>query len=191
LQPGRLDVALGAVGRAMRRLRAPWYVFGGQAVALHGAPRATEDIDVTVLAEASTPAVLAALRAEGIIPRVEDAGFIATSRVIPSDHRASGWKLDVVLGGPGLEELIAAGSVKRRVGRVVVPLLRLEHLLILKVLAYRPRDIADVSRLLAVNGARVDLAEVRELLAALEEAVAEGGLVARFDRILEGTLRSR
>jgi len=184
-RPGRLDLALGAVGRAMRRLPARWYLFGGQAVALHGAPRATQDIDVTVLAEASVLEVLAALRAEGIVPRLEDPAFIATTRVIPAEHRASGWKVDVVLGSPGLEEVIASRAVTRRVGRVAVPLLRLEHLLTLKVLADRPRDVADVSRLLSVNAAKVDVEEVRELLVALEEALAEGGLVARFDRILE------
>lgn len=181
---GSLEEALKAVGRAMKRVDARWYLFGAQAVALHGVPRTTQDIDVTVLVDSGTPALLEALRAEGITPRFDDDEFIAATRVIPADHLASGWKVDVVLGGPGLEEFIEAQALTRRVGRATVPLLRLEHLLTLKVLADRPRDLADVSRLLAVNRSTVKAPEVRELLRALEQALAEDGLVTRFDRLL-------
>ena len=181
---GSVEEALAAVGRAMKAVGARWYLFGAQAVALHGVPRATQDIDVTALVDSGTAALLTALTAEGITPRFDDAEFIATTRVIPADHRASGWKIDVVLGGPGLEELIASEAVVRRIGRATVPLLRLEHLLTLKTLADRPRDVADVSRLLAVHRARVTADEVRGLLRALEQALAEDGLVARFDRLL-------
>jgi hypothetical protein len=181
-RPGRLDDALGAVSRSMRRLGARWYLFGAQAVALHGVPRATQDIDVTALAEEPI-LVLAALRAEGISPLIDDPGFLATTRVIPAHHRGSGWKLDLVLGGPGLDELIATEAVKRRVGRVTVPVVRLEHLLVLKVLAGRERDLGDVARLLALHGARVGKAEVRDLLRELEEGLGEDGLVRRFDQL--------
>lgn len=75
-------------------------------------------------------------------------------------------------------------AVAHRVGHVTVPLLRLEHLLTLKVLADRPRDVADVSRLLAVNRSTVKPAEVRALLRNLERALAEDGLVSRFDELL-------
>lgn len=160
-RPGSVEVALRSVCRAMKRAGARWYLFGAQAVALHGVPRATQDIDVTVLVEAGTRTLLAALRSEGITPRFDDEAFIATTRVISADHRASGWKIDVVLGGPGLEELFVSEAVAHRVGHVTVPLLRLEHLLTLKVLADRPRDVADVSRLLAVNRSTVKPAEVR------------------------------
>ncbi len=90
----------------------------------------------------------------------------------------------MVLGGPGLEELIESEAKSRRIGRATVPLLRLEHLLTLKVLADRPRDVADVSRLLSVNRSSVNTEEVHSLLRALEQALAEDGLVARFDRLL-------
>ena len=182
-QPG-LESSLGAVSRAMKRIDARWYLFGAQAVALHGAPRATQDIDVTVLVDGAAEPLLAALRAEGIIPRYDDPDFVTTSRVIPADHRASGWKIDVVLGGAGLEDAIAAEAIDHKVGRTSVPLLRLEHLITLKVLADRPRDVADVSRLLTVNRATVDADEIRQLLRALEQALGEGELVTRFDRLV-------
>ena len=41
-------LALAAIAGVMKRLGAKWYLFGAQAVALHGAQRTTQDIDVTV-----------------------------------------------------------------------------------------------------------------------------------------------
>ncbi len=167
----------------MKRLEARWYLFGAQAVLLHGAPRTTQDIDVTVLSDAPVATLVKALRREKIVPRYEDAAFVAETRVIPCDHPASGWKIDIVLGGPGLEELIADQATTRRLGRVIVPLVRLEHLLVLKTLAGRPQDLADVAALLALPGKTIALAEVRGLLRALEVGLAEDGLVDRFNRL--------
>jgi hypothetical protein len=176
--------ALVALSRALRRVRARWYLFGAQAVALHGAARATQDIDVTVLGDFELVDLLAALGKEGIEPRLADLEFLARTRVVPAVHRASGWGIDVVLGGAGLEELIAAQATPRRVGPATVPLLRLEHLLVLKLLAGRPRDLADASRLLQLHAGAVGLDEVRDLLRQLEQALAEDGLVARLEGLL-------
>jgi hypothetical protein len=181
-KPGA-KAALQAVGRAMKTLRARWYVFGAQAVLLHGAPRTTQDIDVTVLTDASISRVIEVLRGAEIVPLIEDTAFLEQTRVLPCNHVPSGWKIDVVLGGPGLEELIAGQAIQRKVGGVSVPLLRIEHLLVLKVLAGRPQDLADVAALLALPGKRIARAEVKALLRALEDELAEDRLVERFERL--------
>lgn len=180
----RVALALAAVQRAAGRLKAPWYLFGAQAVALHGVPRTTADVDVTILWNEEAERVVDALRSAGIEPLVDDPEFIAGTRVIPARHAASGWRLDIVLGGPGLEEQIAADAVKMSVGSLEVPVLRLEHLVVLKLLAQRPQDIADVARLLSVRGDAIQVEEVRELLVALEVGLEESGLVSRFDELL-------
>lgn len=177
--------ALQAIARAMKRVKARWYLFGAQAVLLHGAPRTTQDIDITVLADGlPTPRLLSALRAEKILPRIDDPAFLEETRVIPCDHAPSGWKVDVVLGGPGLEEHIASQAIERKLGGVTVPLLRVEHLIVLKVLAGRPQDLAGVSALLALPQSSIELAEVTDLLSALEADLAEDRLVARFDALV-------
>ena len=171
----------------MKQLKARWYLFGAQAVLLHGAPRTTQDIDVTVLVDGPPTKLLSALRAERIIPRFDDTAFIEQTRVIPCDHVPSGWKIDVVLGGPGLEEFIASEAITQKLGGVSVPLLRVEHLIVLKVLAGRPQDLADVNSLLALPGKSIDLAEIRDLLHALQSELAEEPLVDRFERLLPKT----
>lgn len=142
-------LALAAIAGAMKRLGAKWYLFGAQ--------RTTQDIDVTVLVDRSTEDVVAALEKQGIVSRFSDRAFVAQTRVIPCDHPASGWKIDMVLGGPGLEELFASEAEPRKLGGITVPLVRIEHLITMKVFAGRPQDLADVARLLALKRP-VDLA---------------------------------
>lgn len=88
------------------RLHAGWYVFGAQAVVLWGRPRLTADIDVTVqLGATRTGRLLAAMEEAGFALRVEGTpAFVEATRVLPFLHTASQWPLDLVLGGPGLEE---------------------------------------------------------------------------------------
>lgn len=63
--------ALRALQQVARRLRARWFVFGAQAVALHGVPRMTQDIDVTLLTAAAPREVFA----ERIRPRFRAEAF--------------------------------------------------------------------------------------------------------------------
>ncbi len=177
------EAALQAIGRAMKRLKARWFLFGAQAVLLHGAPRTTQDIDVTVLTEAPIAKLVEVLEAEDIIPLIADSAFIEQTRVLPCEHLPSGWKVDVVLGGPGLEELIAKQAKIRKLGSVSVPLLRIEHLIVLKVLAGRPQDLADVAALLGLPDARIARVEIKALLRAIETELAEDRLVERFERL--------
>lgn len=185
----RVSLALEAVARTAKRLKVPWYLFGAQAVALYGVPRTTADVDVTLLWNSEVGAVLEALRRSGIEPLVEDLAFIERARVVPAHHPASSWRIDVVLGGAGLEQQIAAEAVEMQIEKARVPVLRLEHLLVLKVLAQRPQDLADVARLLEVRGDVVRFDEVVELLSALEAGLEESGLLSTFERLRQAMLR--
>jgi hypothetical protein len=180
---GSVETALQAIDRAMRSLKARWYLFGAQAVALHGAQRTTQDVDVTVLTDEPTAALVKALRREQLVATFDDDAFIEQTRVIPCQHLPSGWKVDVVLGGPGLEELLSLEAENHRVGALRVPVVRLEHLLALKTLAARPQDLADVARLLAARP-DANLDTVRALLRELESALADSELVDRFEALV-------
>lgn len=173
--------ALEAFARLTKTLRLRWYVFGAQAVALHGFPRATADLDVTVdLGKHSPQAFIKALSASGFTPRFRDPEFVRTTRVIPIVHTATGLPMDVVLAGPGLEQLFLDAAEPHRVGRTTVPVISREHLIVTKILAGRPKDLEDVRELLARGGTQVDLAVVEELLAALEEALGQADLRPRL-----------
>lgn len=169
---------LADLSRALRGLGVSWYVFGAQALALRGLPRATADLDVTVLlGSTATGELVAALRRAGFEPAFPDPTFIERTRIVPVRHVASGFPVDVVLGGPGLEELFAAGAERLRVGRVSIPVASATHLLVMKVLAARPKDLEDATSLLGALRGEIDEPEVDHIVRAIAEAIGEDDAV--------------
>ncbi|MEO6772531.1 MAG: DUF6036 family nucleotidyltransferase [Kofleriaceae bacterium] len=176
------EAALVAFASLAKRLGLRWYVFGAQAVNLHGFPRTTADLDLTIeLGDRSIEQVMAALIKAGFLPRFADAAFIASTRVIPVVHGASAFPIDLVLAGPGLEERFLDEVVLRKVGRSSIPLLSVENLIVTKLLAARPKDLEDVRELIAIRD--VDHAKVEELLSILEAALDQSDLRPLYRRL--------
>lgn len=123
------------------------------------------------------------MRKAGFILRIRDATFVAETRVLPFAHASTGWPLDVVLAGPGLEQLFLDGARPMPVGAATVPVISPEHLVATKVLAGRPKDLEDVRGILR-QGTAIDAALVREVLSALEDALGQSDLVPLFDEML-------
>ncbi|ODS52645.1 MAG: hypothetical protein ABS36_16490 [Acidobacteria bacterium SCN 69-37] len=170
-----LTVALGAVG-------APWYVFGAQAALVWGRPRLTTDVDVTVKCGVSTDDLVRALETHGFSLRVDATpAFIRTTRVVPLEHGASGLALDLVLGGPGLEEQFLERAVPIDVAGTLVRFISPEDLIVTKLLAGREKDIGDVRGVLSERGDALDVGRIRATLALLEKALGQSDLT----RILE------
>ena len=153
------------------RVGVPWYVFGAQAVAAYGVPRTTADVDVTVMLGATPVSkLIAALRRAGFELKIDDPTFVAETRVLPLAHAASGWDLDVVLAGPGIEELFMARVRTLSVAGLSIPLIALEDLIATKLLAQRPKDLEDVRGLLRTAG-DLDRDRLAAIVALLEQAL--------------------
>ncbi len=168
-------------GRGLR-----WYVFGAQAVIALGRPRMTADVDVTVeLGTITLPALLRDLAERGFDPAFEfDDEFVNSTRVVPLRHIATETPLDMVLAGPGLEELFLARAVPMDLGGPVVPVIAPEHLIVTKLLAGRPQDLEDVCGLLRAK-LPLDEAEIESILGDLEAALGEGDLMPRWAAVRE------
>jgi len=185
---GSVPEVLSDLAKALRGLHVRWYVFGAQALVLRGFPRATADVDITVLlGTIPTQGLLAALARRGLFPTIEDTTFVTTTRVIPVVHRGTGLLVVVVLGGPGIEERFAAAAETVRVGRIAVPVATATHLVVMKVLAGRPKDLDDAAILLAMQAAQVNSAEIDKLSKALSRALADDGIL---DNLREARRRS-
>jgi len=168
-------------------------VFGAQAVLLWGRPRFTADVDITVRLDPDVPTqFVAAMTRAGFTLRVpEDSGFVERTRVLPFVHAPTGWPLDVVLAGPGLEDRFIAQAVDVDLGNGVhVPVIRAEDLIVTKILAGRPKDIDDVRGVLLERLATLDLESIRETLALLEEALAVSDLLPLLDAELARARRA-
>src|SRR5262249_17860934 len=157
--------------------------FGAQAVLVHGAPRLTADVDVTIDPGASSPSdVLSALSTERIVARA--AGFdelLARSRLLPLVHEPSGTPVDVVLMADGIEKAFAAPAVLVDLGGVTVPVLSAEDLVAMKIVAGRRKDREDVAGILEAQGDRLDLARLRRTLADLDGTLEEPRASKRFE----------
>ncbi|MBI4587882.1 MAG: nucleotidyl transferase AbiEii/AbiGii toxin family protein [Candidatus Rokubacteria bacterium] len=130
----------------------PYALIGGLAVAAWGAPRATEDIDL--LADVGPSSELgAALRA---------AGFEAEwRRGDPDDpvplllrlRGASGPEIDVVCATRAWEREMLGRSIRVRLPEgPETPVIAVEDLIVLKLMAGGPGDLADVADLLERAG---------------------------------------
>jgi hypothetical protein len=156
-------------------------VFGAQAVNLHGFPRATADLDVTIdLGQLSTDVLISDLDAGGFEPRFADADFVAATRVIPVVHRATKLPVDIVLAGPGLEERFLDEVELHPIGRRRIPVLSVENLIVTKLLAGRPKDLEDIRELLAMRADTVDVDRIIQLLELLEAALDHADLIDLF-----------
>jgi hypothetical protein len=178
---------LADLDRALAALGLRWYLFGAQAAILYGVARLTADVDVTVDAGALANAVLVdRLAAAGLELRVPDAaGFADQTRVLPLLHVRSRIPVDVVLAGPGLEELFFSRVEEQSIGDLRVPVASAEDIVTMKILAGRPKDVEDVATILRARP--VDPVRVRATLRLLEQALDRRDLVVEFDRLLDQT----
>jgi hypothetical protein len=140
-------------------------------------------VDVTVRLPAATSAEMlaAGLERHGFVRRVTDADFMARTRVAPFVHTATSLPLDVVLAGPGLEDLFLSRAVQVEVEGVLVPVASAEDIVVMKVLAGRPKDVDDVIAIVAAQERTLDFGYVRGTLGTLERAIGQSDLLPAFE----------
>lgn len=177
--------ALRAVSRWLDAGPTPGALIGGVAASILGRPRFTDDIDLLVLIEREKwDGFLTAGQEYRIVARIDDVlEFAETSRVLLVSHEPSGIGIDVVLGALPLEEEIVHGATKTRVLDSVVPIATPESIIVMKAVAGRARDVADIESLLEVHE-RLDLDWVRSWLAEFDRALGHTDIVEEFNRIL-------
>ena len=183
-EPTPVAEILGLLAAAFDGLRARWYLFGAQAVILWGRPRTSADIDVTIASRPEdSPRLVRELGERGFELRIHTGveEFVARTRVLPFIHAASGTPVDVVLAGPGLEELFLDRAVAVALGDRSIPVIAPEDLVVTKILAGRPKDIEDVRGILVERSHTLDLAVIRKTLGLLEEALGQSDLRPLFE----------
>src|SRR5687768_11342892 len=86
------------LARALAGRDLPFMLVGGQAVLLHGEPRLTQAVDVTLGASpARLDDALVACREAGLSPLPEDvAAFVRDTFVLPAADRETGIRVDLI-----------------------------------------------------------------------------------------------
>lgn len=160
-------------------------IIGGLAVQHWGEPRATRDVDVTVMVSAESVDTFLEEATHRFRPRIADAvDFARRSRVLLLQS-SEGVPIDLSLGVPGYEE-----EVMRRAVTVTWPngksvrLVGCEDLIIHKCVAGRARDLEDVRSILRRQQGRVDLEYIRLWLKEFAELVPEHDVLRVFEDAL-------
>jgi len=166
-------------------MRVPGAVIGGVAASLLGRPRMTQDVDILVsLEEKKWPSFVDAGARFGIEPRIANAiEFAGRSRVLLARHIPSGIHLDVVFAALLFEEDLIAKARWANVDRVRIPLPAVEYLIVMKAVAHRPRDIADIESLIEANP-RMDFAAVRRWVREFSQASGDPEILDVLKRTL-------
>ena len=150
--------ALRAGHEALDRLQVRHVLVGGLAVGIYGRVRVTKDVEFLVGPEAfDSVGVLVSFRS-GVPLSAE--GVPIDSILAPAEHEA-------VLGAALVDPLVVDG----------IPVIRVEALIYMKLVASRRQDLADVVSMLREGD--VDVARARALLDTTEPA-----LRARFEELL-------
>lgn len=169
----------------MSALGLRWYLFGAQAAIIHGSARLSADVDVTVMMDpADLDVVLQRLALHGIVPRSGDFRDIAMNhRVLLLWHERIGMPIDMVLGGPGIEEAFCARARTHELGGTHIPVIAAEDLIASKILAGRAKDIEDVCFILKAGRDALDIAAVKNVLGQFEQALDRSDLLPVLEKL--------
>lgn len=136
--------------RWLRASRVEGVVIGGVAVSLLAEPRLTKDVDAVVWLESSEwERFLNSGQKHGFVPRYDaPLEFARKNRILLLTHKPTKTDVDISLGGLQFEREAIDRAISIRLGRATIKLASPEDLMVMKAVASRPRDWADIESLL-------------------------------------------
>lgn len=184
-----LEEAIAAISLSLKAQRIRGMIIGGVAASLLGRPRMTRDVDVVVWLEEPKQwrSFLTKAARHGIEPRIADVlEFASRSRVLLLRHVPSGIDVDVSLGSLPFEAEALSRAKEHTLGRLKVLLPSPEDLIVMKAIAHRPRDAADIEGILNANPS-VNVDSIRRWLGDFAEALDAPELLSDFEALLRHT----
>lgn len=159
--------------RLFERERIPYALMGGMAVAAHGLPRPTHDVDFTIsLPREQLPDFYAAATELGYtVPEAFEGGWVDQVAGMPLVRvqmwvRGKSIDIDVFLAESSYQRELLKRKVRVQVEGLEAWLVSPEDLILLKLIAGRPRDYGDVADILFVQS-QLDETYLRRWAAAL------------------------
>lgn len=133
-------------------------LIGGQAVLLHGRPRLTEDIDITLAADPNRLSdvldVCATLKLRPLPEDIES--FVRRTFVLPALHEKTSIRVDFIFSTTPYEREAIDRAVVVQLAGEPVPFATAEDLIIHKLFAGRPTDLEDAATVVRRKGAELD-----------------------------------
>lgn len=176
---------LTGIASELRQSGIPFMLIGGQAVLLHGRPRLTEDIDVTLAASPEQlPVVEEVCRRLALQPLPEDVeSFVRRTFVLPALHDATRIRVDFIFSTTPYERQAIERAVEVELEGVPVRFAAAEDLILHKLFAGRPRDIEDTQGVVLRKGAELDWAYLRRWADEFASLAGREGLPEQIERL--------
>ncbi|MSP37315.1 MAG: hypothetical protein EXR70_02325 [Deltaproteobacteria bacterium] len=170
----------------------PGLIIGGVAASLLGRPRFTQDVDALIsLDEKHWERFLSAGTQFGFTPRISDAAdFARKARVFLVQHQPTGIHVDIALAGLPFEEEAIQQVKLRRIGKLILPLPTPENLIIMKAIAHRPQDMADIGALADANP-KLDHRRIHRWVREFSRALDMPDILTDLEKILSDTRKRK
>lgn len=162
-----------------------YMLVGGQAAILYGRARVTQDIDMTLGVAVDrfddVERIAKKLRLKPVELSVSPRQFAEQTYLYPCFDSASGMRIDFMFSLFPFERQAIAAAKKKKIAGASIRLVRVEDLVVMKAVAGRPRDVEDITSLLAKHP-KLDLAHVRHWLREHSRMLDEP-ILEQFDRL--------
>ncbi len=163
-----------------------YMVIGGQAVLIHGEPRMTADIDITLAATVDKLDVVEKIVHELGLSIIVDEhhDFVKRTWVLPAYDPKSGFRVDFIFSFSSYERKAIERAVKVKIKGYFVKFASVEDLIIHKIVAGRARDIEDVKVILHKNLNKFDKDYILRQLKEFDDSL-NLNTVETFEKILD------
>lgn len=164
-------------------------LIGGVAVQRWGEPRATQDVDVSMLAPYGDEAGAIATLTAAFETRISDAGQFALDRRVLLLRTPAHVNVDVALAAHPFEaDAIAQARTWRPAKDLDLRVCPAEHLIVYKLVAARPQDLVDVMGIVRRQRGRLDVDLVRRWGREFAELKEDPDLLRPFEDALRRTV---
>ena len=186
-----LQTTLRDLATWLRSESIPFAVIGGIAASVRGEPRFTADVDLVVGIDVDQALLLSErLPTSPFRPLFDGiAEVIQTAFLMPIRHVVTTIPADIAIGLSGFELQAISRATLTAMGDFQVPVVTAEDLILMKLLASRPRDLEDIDRIVMRHRQSLDWTYLIETGQQLQEAVAQD-LVPALEALRSGKLRS-
>lgn len=162
-------------------------IIGGVAVGLLAEARFTKDVDALVIFDTrELPGLIECVGRFGFQPMFPTAlEFAMSRRVLALRHSASGVRVDILLGCLPFEEELLARASREVHSDFSYLLASPDDLIILKAIAARDQDLADI-RAVAEHNPDIDRGRIRHWVEEYGKLLEEPDLWDRIEPLLKG-----
>ena len=165
-------------------------IVGGLAASFWGRPRSTSDIDVALLTGFGDESDFIGPLVEHFSTREPDAVPFAVANRILLLNSSEGVPIDISLAAiPFEESMLKRARVQEILPGVRVRTASAEDIVVMKVIASRPRDIDDLERIVATRGGKLDQDYIRRCLSDLAQFWTESDLLGAYEAIVQTVAR--